>query len=102
MSKLMDKIFKNADLITVISSGTQTTCKGLITTYKKGELADKQAHATGFLSSPKYLFMGAIKVLNEGDVLSFNNKNYRVINSEFLNAFGKEFCMRAMLEIILE
>ncbi len=102
MSKLMDKIFKNADQIQVTSNGVEFVCKGLITPYKKSEQVNKLAHETGFLSTPKYLFMGTVKELNEGDTLRFENKVYRVINSEFLKAFGKEFCMRAVLEVILE
>ncbi len=99
---MVNKIFKKADIITVFKENESFNCRGIITEHKENGNFKKKPHPTGVLSAPTYLYMGNALTLKAGDTLHFEEKSYRVLSAGLLKTFGSVFCMKAVLEIILE
>lgn len=100
LKSLLKKIFKNADEMKVLHGGQSLICRGVITPMKGEEPWDVKE--MGLFSTPLSLFMGDCEVLETGDEITFGGEKYRVVHCRMVQGFGYLYCMRAVVERVME
>jgi hypothetical protein len=99
MRDMSKKIFSGADVITRKRQGETLLCRGVISAC--GKNYGSEPEKTGLMNRPEYLFMGSVADIKTGDELYLGEEGYRVISSGVISAFGKSFCLQAVLERML-
>ena len=98
MKRIIDRIFRNADEVICIHGEERLVGKGVITAMSKIDEGCSVRSDIGNYAKALHLFMGNIEGMEKGDILTYGTREFRVINSQLVEAFGKLFCVRAVLE----
>ncbi len=100
MKRVIDRIFRNADEMVCIHMDKRIVGRGVITALSKSAADCCTRTEIGNYTEPLHLFMGNIEGMEKGDVLTCGTREFKVLNAETVEAFGKLFCIRATLEDI--
>lgn len=97
MNRVIDHIFRRADLITVERGGETIPSRGVISPAGQEEISCLPL-PHGTVEEPLFLYMGDCDGLQRGDLLRFEKTRYRVLAARLVKGFGRIFYMRAVLE----
>lgn len=97
MANISEKIFKAAEEMVLVADEKTFKVKGVITPLNRASLQEEFC-SLGIRKLPLWLYMGNADGMEPQNVLNTKDKSYRIISSQKIEAFGKFFCTRAILE----